>query len=117
MKKFAMLLIVPFALLLAVQTATAQEKTTSPAEVNWNSYRAETLNGTISAVEPGTRSVFVMGPDEVSYKFLVTSKTKIEISGTTSSIEDLAGQTHKPIMVTFVARRTGNFAQSISVSG
>jgi hypothetical protein len=68
-------------------------------------------------VEPGTKSVFVTGSDEVSYKFLVTNKTKIEIGGTTSSIEDLAGQTQKQVTITFVARRNGNFAQSISVSG
>jgi hypothetical protein len=117
MKKFVLLLIVPLALLMGVQTATAQEKTTTREEANWNYYRPETLNGTISMVEPGTKSVFVTGSDEVSYKFLVTNKTKIEIGGTTSSIEDLAGQTQKQVTITFVARRNGNFAQSISVSG
>ena len=117
MKKLVLLLMIPFALLLGVPTATAQEKTATPAETNWNSYRPETLSGTISMVEPGTKSVFVMGSGEVSYRFQVTAKTKIEIDGTKASIEDLAGQTEKQVRVTFVARRNGNMAQSISVSG
>ena len=69
MEELVLLLIIPFALLLGVQMATAQEEATSPAESNWNSYRPETLSGTISMVEPGTKAVFVTGSDEVSYKF------------------------------------------------
>lgn len=117
MKKLLLLLVIPFTLLLGVPTATAQEKIATPAETNWNSYRPETLSGTISMVEPGTKSVFVMGSGEVSYKFLVTPKTKIQIDGTKGTIEDLAGQAQKQVSVTFVARRNGNMAQSISVSG
>lgn len=117
MKKLVLLLMIPFALLLGVPTATAQEKTATPAETNWNSYRPETLSGTISIVETGTKSVFVMGSGGTSYKFLVTPKTKIEVDGTKGTIEDLAGQTQKQVSVTFVARRNGNMAQSISVSG
>lgn len=116
MKKLVLLLIIPFALLLSVQTATAQEKTT-PAEKNWNAYRAETMSGTISMVEPGTKSVFVKGSGDVSYKFLVTEKTKIEIEGSKASIEELGNQSNKQVTITFVARRNGNIAQSISVSG
>jgi hypothetical protein len=117
MKKLVLFLIVPFALLLGVPTATAQEKATAPAEANWNSYRPETLNGTITMVEPDTMSVFVTGSGEVSYKFVVTNKTKIEIDGTSSSIDELAAQTRKPATITFVARPSGNFAQSISIGG
>jgi hypothetical protein len=117
MKKLVLLLIIPFALLLGVQTATAQEKTTTPAEANWNSYRPETLSGTISMVEPGTKSVFVMGSGEVSYRFQITNKTKIQIDGTKASIDELANQGNKQVTVTFVARRNGNIAESISVSG
>ena len=117
MKKLVLLLIIPFALLLVVQPATAQQKATSSVETNWNSFRPETLSGTITMVEPGTKAVFVMGSGEVSYKFLVTRKTKIEIAGTRASIDELANQTRKEISVTFVARPNGNVAQSISVSG
>jgi hypothetical protein len=117
MRKLVLFLIVPFALLLGVPTATAQETTTAPAETNWNNCRPETLNGTITMVEPGTMSVFVTGSGEVSYKFTVTNKTKIEIDGASSSIDELAAQTQKPVTVTFVARSTGNFAQSITVGG
>ncbi|HXH50915.1 MAG TPA: hypothetical protein VNM47_16350 [Terriglobia bacterium] len=117
MKKLVLFLIVPFALLLGVPTATAQEKTTTSAEANWNNYRPETLNGTITMVEPGTKCMFVMGSSEVSYKFVVTNKTRIEIGGAKGSVEELANQAQKQVTVTFVARPNGNFAQSISVSG
>lgn len=117
MRKFVLLLIVPVALLLGVQTAPAQQGATSSVEANWNNFRRETLSGTISMVEPGTRAVFVTGTDNVSYKFLVTSKTKIEVGGTASSIDALAGQTGQQVTITFVARAKGNMAQSITVSG
>lgn len=131
MKKLVLLLIVPLALLLGVRTASAQETTTpartqmkassqraaASAEALWNSYRPETLNGTVSLIDASEKSVFVTGSEGVSYKFLVTPKTKIEINGMTSSFDDLVDQTHKQITVTFVARRNGNFAQRISVSG
>ena len=117
MKKLVLLLIIPFALLLVVQPATAQQKATSSVETNWNSFRPETLSGTITMVEPGTKAVFVMGSGEVSYKFLVTGKTKIAIAGTKASIDELANQAQKQVTITFVARPHGNMAQSISVSG
>jgi len=117
MKKFMLLLIFPVALLLGVQTATAQQRATSSVEANWNNFRPETLSGTISMVEPGTRTVFVTGSDNVSYKFLVTNRTKIEVGGTASSIGALAGQTGQQVTVTFVARPNGDMAHSISVSG
>ncbi len=117
MKKFAFLLIIPIALLLGVQTATAQQKSTSTAETNWDNFRPETLSGTISMVEPGTKALFVTGSGEVSYKFLVTNRTKIEVGGTTSSLDELASQTQKQATITFVARPNGNFAQDISIGG
>lgn len=126
MKKFVLLLIVPFALLLGVRTASAQESTTAPPSTQraapstramWNNFKPATLNGTISMVDPSEKSVFVTGSDGVSYKFLVTPKTKIEIDGTKSSLNELADQTQKQITVTFVARPNGNFASSITVSG
>lgn len=117
MRKFLLLLIVPLAVFLGAQTATAQQRTTSSVEANWNSFRPETLSGTISMVEPGTKAVFVTGAENVSYKFLVTNKTKIEVDGTASSIGALASQTNQQVIITFVARPNGNMAHSISVSG
>ena len=117
MRKFLLLLIVPAALLLGLQTATAQTKTKTSVESNWNNFRPETLSGTISMVEPGTKAIFVTGSDNVSYKFLVTNKTRIEVNGTASSIGALASQTNQPVTITFVARPNGNMAHSITVSG
>lgn len=117
MKKFAFLLIFPNALLLGVQTATAQQKSTSTAETKWNNFRPETLSSTISMVKPGTTALFVTGSGEVPYKFFVTNKTKIDVGGTASSLDGLASQTQKQATIAFVARPKGNFAQVISIGG
>ena len=117
MKKSVLLLILPVALLVGAQMATAQQKSVSPAEANWDNFRPETLSGTISMVEPSTKAMFVTGSDKVSYKFLITDRTKINIGGTASSLDELASQTQKPVSITFVARANGNVAQNISVGG
>lgn len=131
MKKLAFFLIIPFTLLLGTQMGRAQEGATAPASTqmkastqqpaasaraNWNAFKPETLSGTISIIEPGKKSVFVSGPGGVSYKFLVTPRTKIQIGGTTSSFNDLVSQTQKKATVTFLARPKGDIAQSITVS-
>lgn len=134
MKKLALLLIIPFALLLGTQTASAQNKTMTPASTHkqmkastqqstaaskpmWNSFKPETLKGTISIVEPGKKSLFVSASNGVSFHFLVTGRTKIHINGTRSTIADLAQLAQKQATVTFVARPRGDVAQSITVSG
>jgi hypothetical protein len=104
-------------LLLGVQMVTAQQNSVSAAEANWDNFKPETLSGTISMVEPSAKTIFVTGSNEVSYKFLITNKTKIEIGGTRSPLHELASQTEKPVTVTFVARADGNFARGISISG
>ena len=116
MKKSVLLLILPVALLLGVQMAMARQKSVSPAEANWDNFKPETLSGTISMVEPSAKTVFVTGSDNISYKFLITNKTKIEIGGTRSPLHELASQIQKPVSITFVARADGNFARDISIS-
>lgn len=122
MKKLVLFLIVSFALFAGMGMARAQKKTnaqprSSAAEANWNSFRPETIQGTISMVVAKKKLVFVTASGGVSYDFLVTKKTKVEIGGRPSACKQLIGQAGKPATVTFVARPKGNFAQSISVSG
>lgn len=116
MKRFVLLLIVPVALMVGIQMAAAGQKATRSVEANWNNFRTETLSGTLSVVKPNTRAVFVNGPNNVSYKFLVTHRTKIEVAGTPSSISVLASQADKQVTITFVARAKGDMAHSITVS-
>lgn len=125
MKKLALLLIIPFTLLLGIQTASAKQKTTAPASMqraastakaNWNSFKPETLSGTITVIQPGKKSVYVTASDGVSFHFRVTPKTKIRINGTRSSMADLAEQAHNQATVTFVAWPKGDVAKSITVS-
>lgn len=121
MKKLALLLIVPFALMLGVQSASAQKSAsprrgTSAAQAAWNSYQPETITGRISMIVVDQKMVVVEASGGVPYDITITKKTKIEINGTASTFSDLMGQTQKQATVTFVARPKGDFAQSISVS-
>lgn len=120
MKKLALLLIVPFALLLGVQTASAQkakspQTATNTVRAEWDSYKPETIEGRISMIEVNQK-VMVMDVSGVPYDITITGKTKIEINGTASTFNDLVGQTEKQATVTFVARRNGDIAQSVSIS-
>lgn len=131
MKKLALILIIPFSLLLGAQVASAQKTPMAPAgkqmkastqrpaataKTTWDSFKPETLSGTISIIEPGKKSIFVTSSGGVSFHFLVTKRTKIQIGGTSSTIAQLADQAHEQATVTFTARARGDVASSISVS-
>ncbi len=121
MKKIALLLTITSALLLGIQTASAQKSEskgpgTNVVQATWGSYKAETLEGTLSMVVAEQKLVVVTSSEGVPYDFVVTKKTKIDIGGTPSSFDELSGQTHRQATVTFLPRRNGNMAQSISVS-
>ncbi len=121
MKKIALLLTITAALLLGIQTASAQKgKSTGPAtktvQATWSSYKAETIEGTLSMVVAEQKLVVITSSNDVPYDFLVTKKTKIDIGGTPSSFDNLSGQINRQATVTFLPRRNGNMAQSISVS-
>lgn len=125
MKKMALFLIIPCALLLGIQTAKAQQKMKTSANTHpaasaqnnlWNSFRPETLSGTISIVAPGKKEMFLSSSSGASFEFIVTPKTKIKIGGTQSTIAQLADQVQKQATITFVARPKGDIAHSIKVN-
>lgn len=131
MKKMALFLIIPFTLLLGIQTANAQENTTAPANTHmkassqrsasaastmWNSFKPETLTGTISMIEPGQKEIFLSGSNGASFEFKLTPRTKIQIGGERSTIAQLAERAQNKATVTFVARPKGDIAHSITVS-
>lgn len=70
----------------------------------------------MSIIEPGKRSLFVSTSSGVSFHFVVTGRTRIRINGTPSTIAELAQQVQKQATVSFVARPSGDIAQSITVS-
>lgn len=120
MKKLAWLLIVPFALVLGVQTASAQkakspQQATNTVRAEWSSYNPETIEGTISMIIVDQK-VMVVEASGVPYDITITGKTKIEINGTPSTFNDLVGQTQKQATVTFLPRPDGDIAQSVSIS-
>ena len=130
MKKLALLLIIPFSLLLGSQMARAQNKAKATASTHmkastqrptasangmWDSFKPETLNGTISIIVPGKKEMF-LSADGGSYEFRMTPRTKIRINGTSSTIAQLADQANKQATVSFVAWPKGDIASSIKVS-
>jgi hypothetical protein len=120
MKKLALFLIVTFTVLGAVQVASARENTKSKSENTgmsmWDSFKPETLKGKISIIEPGKKAVFLSAANGVSYQFLVTPKTRIQVAGAKTTIAQLADQANEHATVVFVARPQGDFARSITVS-
>lgn len=121
MKKVALLLTITSALLLGIQTASAQKSESAGSETGvvqarWSSYKPETIEGMLSMVVTEQKLVVVTSSEGVPYNFQLTKKTKIEIGGIASSFDDLAGHIHGQATVTFVPRRNGNMAQSIVVS-
>lgn len=120
MKKLVLLLILPFALVLGVQTASAQkaknpQSATNTVRAKWNSYKPETIEGRISIIDVNQK-VMVVESSGVPYDITITGTTKIEVNGTPSNFNDLVGQTQKQAKVTFIPRPKGDIAQSISVS-
>ena len=120
MKNLALFLIVSFTVLGAVQVASAKENTNSKSENTrmsmWDSFKPETLMGKISIIEPGKKAVFLSAANGVSYQFLVTPKTRIQVAGAKTTIAQLADQANEHATVVFVARPQGDFAHSITVS-
>lgn len=120
MKKLALLLAVALVMLGGIQTASAQTAASQQSETaprfTWKSVKPETIQGTISMIVADQKVVVVTAEGGVPYDITITGKTKIEIGGTRSTFDDLAAQVQKQATVTFVARRHGDVAQSITVS-
>lgn len=120
MRKASLFLSVSLVLLFGVGMATAQTMkspapASSAAERNWNSYQPETLSGTISMFD-AQQHVMVLKSEGVPYNFKITKATKIEIGGARATFAELTNQTGSSASVTFVARRNGDFAKSVTVS-
>lgn len=120
MKKASLLLSVSLFLLFGAALASAQTMKSSTAgssaaERNWNSFRPETLSGTVTLID-ADQNLVVLTSDGIPYNFKVTKATKIEVAGSQASFNDLVSQTQKEASVTFIARPTGNVAKSITVS-
>jgi hypothetical protein len=121
MKKSVMFLIASVVLFTGAGMARAEKKVsahprTTSVQANWNSFKPETLSGTLSLVGSKKKEIFLTSSDGTSYDFLVSGKTKIEIGGAPGSFEKLAGKTGSEATITFVPRPEGNFASRISVN-
>lgn len=129
MKKLSLLLSVCTVLLFGTALAGAQ-KTKTPAagvtkpsntmagsvKTNWDSFRPETLRGTIAMVD-AVHNLVVVRSGSVPFDLKVTKATRIEIAGNKRDFKDLTSQTQKEASVVFVARANGDYAKNISVTG
>ncbi len=121
MKKVSLLVSISMFLLMGVAAASTQPTKNTAAESHttqkqWDSFKPETLSGTISIVNQHRKKVFLTSR-KIPYDFKITKSTKITIDGSKSNFSQLADQTPAQASVTFIARADGNFAKSITVTG
>ena len=120
MKRVSLLLSVSLVLLFGAAMASAQTTKkhvaqATAAERNWNSFRPETLSGTVSLIDENQKLV-VLTSEGVPYDFKVTKATQIQVGGSKATFNELLSQTEKEASVTFVARPDGNYLKSISIT-
>ncbi len=121
MKKVSLLLCICMFLLMGAAMAGTHATKGSPAKAStvkmeWDSFKPETLHGTILLIDAPQKRVFITSRS-IPYEVKVTKATKIEIAGSKSNFSSLKGQTKKEASVTFIARAGGNYAQNITVTG
>ena len=102
---------------LAGQPSAAKASTvwTHSVKTNWDSFKPETLGGTISMVD-AQHNLVVITSHNIPYDFKVNRATKIEIGGSKGTCKNLASQTQKEASVTFIARGDGDYLKSITVT-
>jgi len=90
-------------------------KTAAKATVH--RWRAETLSGKITAVDPANRLLVVKAADGVPFDMIVTHSTRIEFGSQALKLSDLASRTNQNASIHFVPERRGDVAQSIQITG
>jgi hypothetical protein len=106
---FAALLAIP-AIAAATQNAIAQANKSVPG-----AWPAESLNGTISAVDPTQHLVIVKDASGVPFDMVIGKSTRIESGQREVALKDL--QTAERVSIRFVPESRGDVARSIMVSG
>ena len=106
-------------LLLSAAVAAAAGTSAAPNAMNsksgQNSWRAETLTGTIEIVNPARHLIVVQGPDKVPFDLRVTSSTRIISGDQRVALSDLNSDINRRVSVRFVPRGAGDIAQSVRI--
>lgn len=99
-----------------VQTAKQAKKSPNSRKNNGVLASAEQMQGTISFIGNSDKEVTLIGNNGTPYDFLVTSRTKIDLSGKKIAANELPGEQHKPATIRFVPTARGNMAQGLNIS-
>lgn len=106
-----------FGLALAVSAnaagTAATQKTSNRAERT--AWPAETMTGTIMAVDPNLKLVVVLGADRVPFDMRVTRSTRILSGDKTLKLPDLSADKNHSVSVTFVPTGSGDIARAIRI--
>src|SRR5690242_1424579 len=93
--------------------SAAQSTSEKPAKAHHAAAasKAETVSGTVSAVDADKHLLVVSGSDGVPYNFMVNKGTKITSGGSKATLSDLQG---KQVSVKFVdMKKKGDWARSV----
>ncbi|HTR34600.1 MAG TPA: hypothetical protein VMH80_01780 [Bryobacteraceae bacterium] len=104
---------------VSAKAATTAEKsaTAMAAKGVREAWPAETLSGTIMAVDPAQNLVIVKGADGVPFDMDVRASTRIRSGDHRLTLKDLASEQKKNVTVHFVPERAGDIARTIQVNG
>jgi len=98
-------------------TTTDRSATATASRGAREAWPAETLSGTIMAVDPAQDLVIVKGADGVPFDMDVKASTRIRSGDHQLTLKDLASDQKKNVTVHFVPERAGDIARTIQVNG
>ncbi len=91
------------------------------AETNYTAKYAagvQTVSGTLSMVDSGTKVLVVTDSDGTPFNIKITKGTRIRVNGKKGSLDDLSGQTNQQVSVKYHDRlNNGLVAQSVELGG
>lgn len=95
----------------------ASQKTASAAGATDQGFGvAESLSGTVQMVAADQDLLVVKGLNDVPYDFKVTPKALVVVGEKRGTIQSLADQVGKHVIVAFTPQRDGNFATRVEVT-
>jgi hypothetical protein len=78
---------------------------------------AESLNGTISMVDPSQHILVVTDHDGVPFDIMIDHSTRIESDNSRLTLSDLSSDVNKPVTVRFVPEGRGDVGRTVSLNG
>lgn len=111
------LLLVSAAPASAKAPSDSQKASSAAAKGVREAWPAETLTGSIMAVDPAQDLVIVQGADGVPFDMDVRASTRIRSGDHKLTLKDLATDQKKNVTVHFVPERAGDIARTIQLNG